>query len=221
MQIDDKLILAIIVLIILLVFQYLGQTPPAQKGMGLAAEDATILLTLSDAEEVVENAPIPKVYKLSSPKPRPIRRTPQPVETPQPAPSEDRLVRRETRIIERPQVAISGQSYQRKEEEIQQKIENEKAKRRNFMDELASTIYPNMTAEKARIKAQRIIQEANEVSHKAKNENPRVADVMKKRANTMKCYALKLSGTRSNANKLRIIKYDASVGKECYYTNGS
>ncbi len=91
-----------------------------------------------------------------------------------------------------------------------QAIANERRLTDQFLASLANELRSNMTAMQVRAKAYQIREEASEVRDNAHKMDPELKAAMLERAKVMEDYATRLSATRGNARKIRILIHELS-----------
>ncbi|MGC9316342.1 MAG: hypothetical protein ACP5G4_12050 [bacterium] len=92
--------------------------------------------------------------------------------------------------------------------ELRAKLAEEEKLTDQFLFSLAEELRPNMTAAQVRAKAYNIREEASAIRDNAQKLDPQLKSAMLERAKVMEDYATRLSATRGNARKLRILIYD-------------
>jgi len=98
----------------------------------------------------------------------------------------------------------------RNDDQIQRRLEVERAKTDSFLRDLANWGNINVSAYNARIKAQSIREQAEQIRSDALDEQPIIRSEMLRRATIMDSYANRLSSTRGNSYKMRRLLYDAN-----------
>lgn len=89
-----------------------------------------------------------------------------------------------------------------------QAIANERRLTDQFLFSLAEELRPNMTAAQVRAKAYNIREEASAIRDNAQKLDPQLKSAMLERAKVMEDYATRLSATRGNSRKLRILIHE-------------
>lgn len=89
--------------------------------------------------------------------------------------------------------------------ELKAKLAEEEKLTDQFLFSLAEELRPNMTAAQVRAKAYNIREEASAIRDNAQKLDPQLKSAMLERAKVMEDYATRLSATRGNSRKLRIL----------------
>ncbi len=105
-----------------------------------------------------------------------------------------------------------GSDERRRDQEdsvrIQKEIEAEKEKARAFIEGLFKWLNTNRTATQSRARAYEIEQDAERIRKEADQAEAHLKPLMVERADLMDKYATRLSATRSNDYKIRILMQD-------------